>query len=221
MAGRTIALGDVHGCRAALAAILDAMALTVDDTLIVLGDFIDRGPDSRGVIEDLMQVERTCRLVRLRGNHEEMMLSARADDGTSGATRMWLQYGGAETLRSYGTKNDLAAIPEEHWEFVRTCTLVHETESHFFVHGNYIAGVPLDGQDPRIMLWMSLKSYVPGPHVSGKTAVVGHTPQSDVLHLGHLIAIDTGCYKGGWLTALDLTHGARWQAKATGKLRSS
>src|SRR4051812_30312448 len=76
MAGRTIAIGDVHGCLRALAALLDAIGPDWEDTLVPLGDYIDRGPDSRGVLDQLLALAKRCRLVPLLGNHEEMLIAA-------------------------------------------------------------------------------------------------------------------------------------------------
>jgi serine/threonine protein phosphatase 1 len=99
MAGRTIAIGDIHGCLDALAALIDAIGPGPEDTLITLGDHIDRGPDSRGVLDRLIALSRHCRLVPLQGNHEELLLDALRDITT---LRRWLTLGGVETLRSYG-----------------------------------------------------------------------------------------------------------------------
>jgi serine/threonine protein phosphatase 1 len=88
-----------------------------------------------------------------------------------------------------------------------------ETETHLFTHGNYDPDLPLDQQDGRTLRWLSLRDSVPGPHRSGKIAVVGHTPQSEVLNLGHLICLDTGCAYGGKLTGMDVDSGKVWQAE--------
>src|SRR5947209_2745279 len=99
MAGRTIAIGDIHGCSVALRALLDAIDLGVDDTLVTLGDYIDRGPDSRGVLDLLIDLRMRYRLVPLLGNHEALLLAALSDRQ---ALELWLSCGGVETVRSYG-----------------------------------------------------------------------------------------------------------------------
>src|SRR5262249_51923506 len=99
MAGRTIAIGDIHGCRDALAALLDAIAPGPQDTLVTLGDHIDAGPDSRGVLDLLLALSGRCRLVPLLGDHEDMLAAALGD---TTALRRWLACGGTQTLRSYG-----------------------------------------------------------------------------------------------------------------------
>ena len=99
--------------------------------------------------------------------------------------------------------------------------MAFETERHFFVHANYRADMPLDQLPREVLLWESLKRHVPGPHVSGKTAIVGHTAQKngEILDLGHLKCIDTWCYGDGWLTALDVETGQVWQANKGGVMR--
>jgi hypothetical protein len=99
--GRMIAIGDVHGCSAALAALSRAIEPTALDTLVFLGDYIDRGPDSRGVPEQVIALAERCTLVPLLGNHEEMLLAAL--EGQS-ELRYWLKFGGTEALASYGCK---------------------------------------------------------------------------------------------------------------------
>jgi serine/threonine protein phosphatase 1 len=94
--GRTIAIGDVHGCSRALAALLDVVEPQPADTIVTLGDYIDRGPDSRGVVHRLVRLAGECRLVPLVGNHEEMFAEALRDKA---AIEKWLRCGGAETLR--------------------------------------------------------------------------------------------------------------------------
>lgn len=213
-----IAIGDIHGCAAALRAMVQAIALEPDDALIVLGDCIDRGPDSRQVIDELLALRERCQLVPLLGNHEEMMLNF--IDGKQQPDN-WLEVGGVATVRSYSAKSDPDDITPEHIEYIRTWGDFFETSSHFFAHANYEPERRLAEQHWQTMRWQSLVQCVPGPHLSGKTAVVGHTSLKDgeVLDLGHLWCIDTYCWGGGWLTALDTTTGQIWQADRGGKMR--
>ena len=134
--------------------------------------------------------------------------------------RMWRYYGGAETLASYG--GGLAEIADRHLEFLRKCYCFVETDTHFFVHANYDANAALDEQPERSCCRRTRSTVRPVPHVSGKTAVVGHTPQLDgrVLDLGHLVCIDTCCFANGWLTALDVVSGTFWQANEEGAMRT-
>jgi len=220
MPGRVIAIGDIHGSESALRATIDAVAPQTDDTIITLGDCVDRGPHSRQVIEFLLELRNRCRLVCLLGNHEEMMLNfvdgkPQPDD--------WLQCGGAETVESYRDESGkLIPIPEEQLAFIRNWGDYFETSSHFFVHGSYEPESALGKQHWRTMRWQSLKYSMPGPHISGKTAIVGHTAQKsgEILNAGYLMCIDTYCWGGGWLTSIDTTTGQIWQVDRNGRPRS-
>lgn len=216
MPPRVIAIGDVHGCSRALRCLLDAIRPTEDDLLIPLGDYIDRGPDSRGVVQTWIDLIDRCQVMPLLGNHEQMLLEA---CGSPEIREIWLQCGGAETLESYG--GALANIPADHLIFLRGLRRYFETETHIFVHANYDPQLTLAQQPDDLLLWEHLVRSIPLPHCSGKTAVVGHTPQGtcEILDLGHVICIDTYCVGGGWLTALDVTRGTVWQANRLGDLR--
>ena len=213
---RTITIGDVHGCSQALRALLSAISLTSDDTLVTLGDYVDRGPDSRDVVCQLLEIQHRCNLVPLMGNHEIMMLSVLNGDLES---FIWERYGGAETLASYN--GELSGIDKEHHEFLAGCRHFHESDTHIFMHANYVADLALEEQPDNVLFWTHISSTLPPRHRSGKIAVVGHTPQieGEVLDLGHLLCIDTCCFAGGWLTALDTTSGQIWQADRSGRLR--
>src|SRR5436305_5366185 len=134
---RLLAIGDVHGCSRALDALLLAVRLAPDDRLVMLGDYVDRGPDSRGVLDRVMALHATGRVVALRGNHELIMLNARkANDSLT----YWLAVGGREALESYslsGRSGRLQDIPDSHWRFLKSeCVDWYELSSHFFVHAN-------------------------------------------------------------------------------------
>ena len=218
MASRTIAIGDIHGCSVALAALLQALDPQADDTVVTLGDYLDRGIDSKGVLDLLIQLEKRCRLIPLLGNHEEMMLGA--TEGKDGL-QFWRNCGGDTTLDSYGFSGRLSLIPREHFAFVERCRLFHQTETHIFVHANY-RGRPADGQAGSAHTALAfVVQHLPGPHFSGKIAIVGHTPQQsgDIMDLGYLTCIDTGCCSGGWLTALAVDSGQVWQVDERGKVR--
>jgi serine/threonine protein phosphatase 1 len=219
-APRTIAIGDIHGCNTALAALVDGLKLQPADTLVMLGDAIDRGPDSRDVIRQLRQLGRRCRVMNIQGNHEQMLLDA--VDGQI-ALQEWLVHGGAETLDSYGKGAGITALDADDVAFIRSWGDVFETETHFFAHGNYLPSRPLYRQPWRDLRWQSLKWHTPGPHLSGKTAVLGHTSQKQgqIVNLGHLICIDTYCHGGCWLTAFDSTSGRVWQSNEAGEFRES
>jgi predicted phosphodiesterase len=216
MPGRIIAIGDVHGYATALEAVLEAIRPEAEDTIVALGDYVDRGPDTPGAIEQMIALAERCRLVTLLGNHDEMVVELY--HGGPGLEE-WLNWGGQETLRAYGCAHP-REIPARHIAFLEDCVTYHETERHFFVHASYDPQLPLDWQPPRLARWASIRSDPPGPHCSGKIAIVGHTAQRDgrILDLGHLICIDTALYCGGWLTALDVQTRQVWQADEEGRM---
>src|SRR5271157_5082376 len=129
-AARTIAIGDIHGCLLALNAILGAIDPQPDDVIVTLGDYVNRGPDSRRVLERLIALAGQCRLVPILGNHDEMLLQARYGLHP----RTFLGMGGIATLASYGASSppDVSVIPDEHIAFLETCVDYHETETHIF-----------------------------------------------------------------------------------------
>jgi serine/threonine protein phosphatase 1 len=223
--GRIIAIGDIHGCSVALSALIQAIDPAPEDTVVFLGDYIDRGPDSRGVLDQVIALAERCSVVPLLGNHEEMLLAAL--EGPS-EVRFWLKFGGMEALASYGYRSgqeprpaDLPTlIPAGHLEFIRKCRDFFEMPSHIFVHAYYDPDRPLHEQSKEGMRWASLPC-IPKPHSSGKVAIVGHSEQrtGEILDLGFLKCIDTCCQGGGWLTALDVGNGKVWQANTAGQMR--
>lgn len=217
MSQRVIAIGDIHGCADAFGSIMERIAPSPDDTVVVLGDIVDRGPQSREAVETMLSWADRTNIVPILGNHEEMLLAAVDRPSTASS---WLLCGGQETLASYGVKT-AAELPREHLLYLRTWGDCHQTDTHFFAHGSYDPAVPLQEQEWGYQRWQSLRHALPTPHQSGKTAIVGHTSQKDgeVLDAGYLVCIDTFCCGGKWLTALDTTTGERWQVDPRGKPR--
>jgi serine/threonine protein phosphatase 1 len=219
MTNRTIAIGDVHGCANALAALIAAIDPADADRLILLGDLVDRGPDSRGVVEAVIDLGKRCQVIIVQGNHEEMLLAARNNPQPE-TMYPWLNHGGMATLDSYGSGKGPADLPGEHVALLESCVPYFETETHMFLHANYDPNEPLARQSPRTLRWESLRERIPVRHVSGKTAILGHTPQTEtILDRGYLKCIDTHIYAGGWLTALDVECGRIWQANDAGQTR--
>ena len=222
MGGRVLAIGDIHGHAELLDALLRAVVPSAGDVVVTLGDYVDRGPDSCGVLNLLVRLAQAGRLVALRGNHEQMMMEARASE-TSYAE--WMLNGGEQTLASYSPFDDpgrLADVPDEHWDFLeRVCVDWHETATHFFVHAGAYADLPLGEQPTFKLRWDFFDD--PPPHESGKIMVCGHTSQRSgkPRNIGHAVCIDTGVYRGGPLTCLDTTSGRLWQAHHDGSVRQS
>ena len=210
---RVLAIGDIHGCSRAFDTLISAVAPTKDDRIVALGDFVDWGPDSAGVLDRIIELRSAVYLVTLRGNHEEMMLRAR-DDPNERA--LWLRLGGQATLDSY----DRGVIPERHWDFLQGhCVDFFETASHIFVHGGLNPELPPAQQPVSVLRWKTFRDI--RPHESGKVLVCGHTEQPSGWpgYVGHSVCIDTAAYRGGWLTCLDTTTSEFWQANQRGNVR--
>ncbi|MFN0054274.1 MAG: metallophosphoesterase family protein [Planctomycetales bacterium] len=219
-AGRTIAIGDIHGCAHALDAVLAAIGPRPEDQIICLGDVIDNGRDTALVLERLLQLRRECRLVCILGNHEEMLLGALQNERIKDS---WQMCGGVYTLNSYRFGGDLDVIPAAHLEFIRTFRDYYETEQHLFTHANYDQQLAMEDQLPHTRRWSLLEDMAPQPHCSGKTVIVGHTEQKsgEVLDLRCVKCIDTYCWGYRWLTALEVETGHVWQASRWGVLRDA
>jgi len=216
---RTLAIGDIHGNLEALRSLAARIPFEADDLIVTLGDYVDRGPDSSGVLDWLIDLLPTGRLVPLMGNHDLMMVEAMQGLGL----RSWLSVGGAETLASYGSggqRGTRADVPEAHLRFIEEeCRSYYETSTHVFVHAGVDPSLPLEKQPDSVLFWAKLTE--PRPHRSGKTVVCGHTAQKSgwPLNAGHTICIDTWVYGSGWLTCLDVHSGEFWQARADGQMR--
>ena len=218
---RTLAIGDIHGATAAFDHLLAAVQPTPQDLLVFLGDYVDRGPDSKGVLDRLIALSTAEQpLVCLRGNHELMMLRARTDRSE---LKMWLSVGGTQALGSYavnGLRAHLDSVPEVHWEFLeKGCADYFETDTHIFVHAGVDPSLPMDQQGEMMLFW----EFVSNPirHESGKRVICGHTSQRSGLPRAwrSTVCIDTGAYAGGWLTCLDVHSGKYWQASEAGHTR--
>lgn len=218
---RVLAIGDIHGCSRALDHLLAAIGPRTSDVIITLGDYVDRGPDSSGVISRLIELRKKFKVVSLRGNHEQLMLNSRL-----GNDRLveWLYTGGNATLASYARNEGGAMpsdVPREHWDFLeKSCVDWHETDTHLFVHAGVDPGLPMTSQPEFVLQWE--RCHNPQPHVSGKTVVCGHTAQKNGIprDFGHAICIDTGCYRKAWLTCYEVTTNYLWQATQAGDFRS-
>ncbi len=218
---RHLAIGDIHGCINSLLALVDCVGVTPDDTLITLGDYVNRGPNTKAVLDWLIQHHANGQLIALRGNHEVMMLGARDDEESR---QRWLDVGGRRTLSSYapvdGNPGQIEDIPDEHWQFLEHKLLdTYETERHFFVHANACPDMPINDQ-PDYMLYWEPFNY-PALHESGKIMVCGHTSQKSGLPRNHehAICIDTWACGQGWLTCLHVETGRIWQANERGETR--
>ena len=209
---RYLAIGDIHGCSRAFERLLAVVQPQPEDIIITLGDYLNKGPDSKGVIERLIQLSQTHQLIPLKGNHELQLLQARDHHFEHSVE---LKYLGIETLISYSLPDrelTLTNVPDSHWEFLEhSCLNSWETEHHIFVHANLDPQLPLNKQPDSHLFWE--KFTQPLPHYSGKTMICGHTSQKNgkPMNLGHAVCIDTWACGGGWLTCLDVYGGQVWQ----------
>ena len=201
---RELAIGDIHGCARSFESLLGLIQPQPDDTIVLLGDYIDRGPDSRRVIDLILELQQRCTVIALTGNHEVMLKQAAIDPV---AMKDWLRYGGLETLRSYGKGSrpaNISEIPPAHWQFFREQTLDYwETEERIFVHASLDPTMDLDEQPEILLFWQTFAE--PTVHKSGKQIICGHTAQTSGLPavFDNGVCIDTWVYGKGWLTCLD------------------
>lgn len=212
---RLIAIGDIHGCSSYLEVILKDIDPQPDDTFVFLGDAINRGPDSKSVVDQIIELSEKFKVECILGNHEEMVLAA--FQGGKDDHRFWTKFGGDTTLASYGAK-DVRDLPGRHLLWIADCKDYLETDDFIFVHAGCHPNIPLDKNNGTKLRWEKLDPDQP-KHISGKTIVCGHTAQKQVLDLEHLLCIDTGCglWPGGRLTAMDVLSGKIWQVSGRSK----
>jgi serine/threonine protein phosphatase 1 len=200
-------VGDIHGCRVALRELLDRVAPSEHDQLVFLGDYIDRGPDSAGVVGDLLALrERLPGTVFLRGNHEQLLL-----DVLAGANPLnFLLNGGGPTIDSY-RKGGGWPPPFEHQAFFASLLPLFTNEEFIFVHAGLRPGIPLAEQGPDDLLWIR-EDFLHAEVDWGRIVVFGHTPFAKPLLTADRIGLDTGCVYGGKLTCCDLLTRQCWQS---------
>jgi serine/threonine protein phosphatase 1 len=219
---RLFAIGDIHGHAAELDTLLDYIMKTKnigqDDLMIFVGDYIDRGPQSKQVIDRLLELRRTWpQTIFLRGNHEDMLLSFLGLGGEGG--EFYLKNGGAEFFASYdlepaGSLVELRArLPAEHIHFFTSLEYGVILAEFLFVHAGVAPKRKLSQQTPSDLLWIR-KEFIQSPHRIGKTVVFGHTAFNQIhIELPYRIGIDTGVAYGNQLSAVELVHGELFQVE--------
>lgn len=219
---RLYVIGDIHGCANELSHLLlhlvQVEKLSTDDAVVFIGDYIDRGPDSRGVIQELLGFKAAypnCSF--LRGNHEDMFLSFLGFEGRQG--KVYLFNGGQICLKSYGIpetrapEDVLGDIPPQHLSFLLGLERGVKAGRFLFVHAGVNPLTPLDEQDDRDLYWIR-DEFIMNVHRFDCTVVFGHTPYQDVVfHLPYKIGIDTGVVFGNMLSCLELTENKLFQIK--------
>lgn len=217
---RLYAIGDIHGCNEQLGSLLesvreDARRFDGDVRLVFVGDYVDRGPDSAGVLDCLTTADLPGKADFLMGNHEEAMLEVY--DGETETLSGWLRFGGAQTLESYGISRaeihrlgiDLPtrmreAVPAAHVEFLRNLKDQVRVGDYLFVHAGIRPGTPLERQDSFDLRWIREEFLSDEDSDHGAMVVHGHTISREPDVRSNRIGIDTGCYSSGKLTALVL-----------------
>jgi len=193
MTNKIVAIGDIHGCVRSLKTLWNKLKPHRDALHIFIGDYIDRGPNSKGVVDFLLDVRHDRKCIFLRGNHEQMLLDALLKD----EKHNWMYNGGDITLKSYNNPRHVSDLPQDHLDFYKETRFYFESDDYFFVH----AGAPPhqtleqskdDVRSEHFFLWGR-------EHLNAfetpweKTVVFGHTPRPYPIRKPNMIGIDTGC----------------------------
>lgn len=188
-----LAIGDIHGCPRSLEALLDKLTEHDDRQFVFIGDYVDRGPDSKGVVDLLLDFQKQHNCVFLRGNHEQMLMDA----VEYGDLDMWLMNGGRATLESYQSDDDEIDLSKEHLDFYKKTRLYYDTPEYFFVHAGISPAKTIrqcleDEDEVKKFLWE--RSHLNAFETPWeKTIVFGHTPRPFPIRKNKMLGIDTGC----------------------------
>lgn len=219
---RLFAVGDIHGHHAELCALLDhlirAHGANAEDLFVFIGDYIDRGPASRQVLDRMLEIQRDWpRTVFLKGNHEDMLLSYLGLGGENG--EFYLRNGGTSFFASYGVEpsgslsETTSKLPVVHLEFLKNLELGVSLAEFVFVHAGINPHKTLEEQTAADLMWIR-QEFIQSPHETGKTVVFGHTAFNDIyLNLPYKIGIDTGVAFGNRLSVVELVHGDLYQVE--------
>jgi serine/threonine protein phosphatase 1 len=209
---RLFIVGDIHACPQELEALLAVLSLRPEDRIVFLGDYVDRGPGAREVVDLLlgMRADAVCAMTFLKGNHEDMFLDFMGYKGNYGEA--FLMNGGVKTLISYGCTPFMdpgaivARVPEAHRTFFRNLELMFPTGEVLCVHAGISPLRPLKEQDPEDLLWIR-QEFIDNAHPLPYTVVYGHTPQREVrFDLPYKVGIDTGLVYGGKLSCVEFVE---------------
>ncbi len=217
---KTYVIGDIHGCLYELSCLIESLPLEPLDRLIFLGDYLDRGPDPKGVVSYLIEWQQSGdqEVIFLKGNHEDMFLSYLGLPGQYG--EMLLFNGGWTTLASYGVverdrshEEIVSLIPPNHLEFFMGLKTFYLMEPFLFVHAGIHPLKPLAQQSAEELLWIRTE-FIFSRHFLPYTVIFGHTPQNEVLFdLPYKIGLDTGLVYGNELSCLEVHEKVLYQIK--------
>jgi serine/threonine protein phosphatase 1 len=190
------AIGDIHGMIDKMQSVLSKIPIQKSDTLIFLGDYIDRGPNSKEVIDECILLSKKYKTIFLKGNHEDLFLRSSID---TSAFECWIYNGGMATQKSY--KN---GFPKEHYEFLKTLKLFHKTNKYYFVHAGVNPMFKLEDQDEEDLLWIR-DNFLYSDRCYDKLIIHGHSITSKPEVKPNRIGIDTGSFLPfGKITCLDV-----------------
>lgn len=200
---RLIGITDIHGEYDKLCAVLDKIQPKSDDTIVFMGDYIDRGKKSKEVVEEIISLQHVCNCVYLIGSHEYAMLHAQTDDYYH---YLFWNYGGDATAESYGSFENIMKV---HGEFFKSLKPYHLTDGYMFVHAGIRIGVPIEQQNLVDMVYIRSEFYNKKHGLPFKI-IFGHTEFDQPQIQNDKICIDTGCgkYKDALLTAIVIEDGA-------------
>lgn len=221
-ASRIFAIGDIHGCSRELKVLLEFLRaernLSAGDLVVFIGDFVDRGPDTRGVIQLLVEFQQAFpETIFLRGNHEDMLLDFLGYEGSQG--NVYILNGGANTLQSYDispadtSETVVEKLPPLHLGFLLGLESFVQVDGYIFVHAGLNPLKSLSDQEGRDLFWIR-DEFIANVHQFNATVVFGHTPYQNVLfNFPYKIGIDTGLVYENMLTCLNLTEKEILQVK--------
>jgi len=219
--GRVFVIGDLHGCVDELDGMLDAIGPTSSDRLCFLGDYVDRGPSAKGVIDRLVRLrDEGVPSIFLKGNHEDMFLAYLGYPGRYGDA--FLANGGDATLESYGIRDLRGAaaaerLPAMHREFLHALVTRVSFGSFLCVHAGVRPTQPLEAQVEEDLLWIR-EDFILNEHPFPYTVLFGHTPHREVLlHLPFKLGLDTGLVYGNKLSCFELEGRELWQMRRGGR----
>lgn len=195
--GRIIGISDIHGEYEKLCRVLEKITPKKDDTIIFMGDYIDRGKKSREVVDKIIDMKTVCNCVYLTGSHEYAMLHAKSDEYYN---YLFWNYGGDATAESYGGIDNIMKI---HGDFFNSLKFYHIIGKYLFIHAGVRIGVPLEEQSEEDMVYIRSAFYTKPHHLPYKI-IFGHTEFDTPQVQEDKICIDTGCgkYKNAPLTAI-------------------
>lgn len=213
------AIGDIHGSYIALKTLLEKLKKKgKEHTYIFLGDYVNKGSNSKKVLDYLIEFSSSHHCVFLKGNHDILMLKARKGKVSY---KDWLIQGGDKTLESYQLKEKgwKEEIPNKHWQFLEETISYYEWNNNLFVHAGLEAGKGLKKQNKQVLFWN--KNQKPVQYKKNKKVFCGHTAQKsgEIANFKHTILLDTYAWGGGWLTALNVESGKYYQTNNSGDLR--